>query len=108
MSCGVQQPIKLSLPVEGVKVVTSADMRFADEYLWHRAAATGTVGHALALSLIITHIDLVKGHAFFGEKLLGAVAVGAQIGGVNRYVLHVFQPSHVNMEPGGLQDKREG
>src|ERR1700758_1415417 len=80
---GLQNGIEFARVLERVKLIAAADVLCADENLRQRVAAVRAFGHLPADILVPSDIDFMEGHPLPGQELLGEVAVGAELPGVD-------------------------
>src|SRR3954471_10296499 len=87
----LKQGIEPALALEGIEIVTSADMAAADPDLRHGppAALFHHLGATLGFEIYADALDIL--YALLGEQALGRLAERAGCGQVHEYFRHVLR-----------------
>jgi hypothetical protein len=85
---GVQKGIEFARGIEGIEIVTAADMGFIDKNLRYRRTAICTLGHGSLRFAAARDINMLIGDAFLLQKVDCRVAIGAPGFCVDGYLSH--------------------
>ena len=85
---GVQKWIEFARGIEGVEIVTAADMGIINKSLRHGGPPIRALGHGCLRFATARDINMLIGDAFLLQKINGLVAIGAPGFCVDGYVSH--------------------